>query len=80
MDLLLFLAIDSIEEAIAVSDEHLAGSFNGTLLVVTVLVLSFLGLYYSGEKFIQRAASSKLSKPVAIALMISIGIGLHNFW
>ncbi|MEO2201347.1 MAG: divalent cation transporter [Thaumarchaeota archaeon] len=77
--LLLFLAIDSIEEAIAVSDEHLAGSFNGTLLVVTVLVLSFLGLYYSGEKFIQRAASSKLSKPVAIALMISIGIGLHNF-
>ncbi len=77
--LLLFLAIDSIEEAIAVSDENLAGSFNGTLLVVTVLVLSFLGLYYSGEKFIQRAASSKLSKPVAIALMISIGIGLHNF-
>ena len=77
--LLLFLAIDSIEEAIEVSDESLAGSFNGVLLVATVIVLSFLGLYYSGSKLVERASSSKLAKPVAIALMISIGIGLHNF-
>jgi len=77
--LLFFLAIDSIEEALDVSEENLAGSFNGVLLVATVIVLSFLGLYYSGEKLIKRAASSRLSKPVAIALMISIGIGLHNF-
>ncbi|MBI1662294.1 MAG: divalent cation transporter [Nitrosopumilus sp.] len=77
--LLLFLALDSIEEAIEVSDESLSGSFNGALLVATVIVLSFLGLYYSGEKLVERANSSKLAKPVAIALMISIGIGLHNF-
>ena len=77
--LLLFLSFDSIEEAIEVSDESLAGSFNGTLLVATVVVLSFLGLYYTGEKLVQRASSSKFAKPVAIALMISIGIGLHNF-
>lgn len=77
--LLLFLAIDSIEEAIEVSNESLAGSFNGVLLVATVIVLSFLGLYYSGNKLVERAGSSKLTKPVAIALMISIGIGLHNF-
>ena len=77
--LLFFLAIDSIEEALDVSEENLADSFNGVLLVATVIVLSFLGLYYSGEKLIRRAASSRLSKPVAIALMISIGIGLHNF-
>ena len=77
--LLLFLAFDSIEEAIEVSNENLASSFNGTLLVATVVVLSFLGLYYSGEKLVQRANKSKLAKPVAIALMISIGIGLHNF-
>ena len=77
--LLLFLAIDSIEEALDVSEENLAGSFNGVLLVATVIVLSFLGLYYTGEKLIRRAASSRLSKPVAIALMISIGIGMHNF-
>ncbi|MFQ5496396.1 MAG: ZIP family metal transporter [Nitrosopumilus sp.] len=77
--LLLFLAFDSIEEAIDVSDESLAGSFNGSLLVATVVVLSFLGLYYSGEKLIKKADSAKLAKPIAIALMISIGIGLHNF-
>ncbi len=77
--LLLFLGIDSIEEAIEVSVENLAGSFNGTLLVATAVVLSFLGLYYSGEKLVKRAESSTISKPVAIALMIAIGIGLHNF-
>ena len=77
--LLLFLAIDSIEEAVEVSDESLADSFNGTLLVSTAVVLSFLGLYYSGNKLVKLADSSKLTKPVAIALMISIGIGLHNF-
>ena len=77
--LLLFLAIDSIEEAIEVSNENLADSFNGTLLITTVTVLSFLGLYYSGNKLIEKADSSKFTKPVAIALMISIGIGLHNF-
>jgi len=77
--LLLFLAIDSIEEALEVSEESLASSFNGALLVSTVIVASFLVLYYSGEKLVKRAESSKITKPVAIALMISIGIGLHNF-
>lgn len=77
--LLLFLGIDSVEEAIEVSEESLAGSFNGVLLVATVIVLSFLGLYYSGEKLVSRAQTSRITKPVAIALMISIGIGLHNF-
>ncbi len=77
--LLLFLAVDSIKEAVDVSDENLADSFNGTLLVSTVTVLSFLGLYYFGNKLVSKAGSSKFTKPVAIALMISIGIGLHNF-
>ena len=77
--LLLFLGIDSVEEALEVSKENLAGSFNGALLVATVLVASFLGLYYAGEKLVNRAKSSGITKPVAIALMISIGIGLHNF-
>ncbi|HSB50074.1 MAG TPA: divalent cation transporter, partial [Nitrosopumilaceae archaeon] len=77
--LLLFLGIDSVEEAIEVSDENLADSFNGTLLVATIVVLSFLGLYHSSEKLVKRAESSAIGKPVAIALMIAIGIGLHNF-
>jgi zinc transporter ZupT len=77
--LLLFLGIDSIVEALEVSKESLADSFNGVLLVSTISVLSFLGLYYAGEKLVKRAESSRMTKPVAIALMIAIGIGLHNF-
>lgn len=77
--LLLFLGIDSVEEALEVSRESLAGSFNGALLVATVIMLSFFGLYYTGEKLVKRTESSRMTKPVAIALMIAIGIGLHNF-
>ncbi len=78
--LLLFLALDSVEEALDVSaGGGLAGTFNGTMLVATVVTLSFLGLYYSGERLARRADSSGLAKPAAVALMISIGIGLHNF-
>ena len=77
--LLLFLGIDSIEEAFDVSSENLSGSSNGTLLIATTVVLSFLGLYYTSEKLTSKADSLKISKPVAIGLMIAIGIGLHNF-
>ena len=73
--LLLFLAIDSIEESIEVSNENLANSFNGTLLVATVTVLSFLALYYLGNKIVSKADSLNFSKPVAIGLMISIELG-----
>ena len=77
--LLLFLGIDSIEEALEVYEENLSQSFNGVLLVTTVIVVTFLGLYYVTEKLIKRAESSGIAKPVVIALMIAIGIGLHNF-
>jgi zinc transporter, ZIP family len=77
--LLLFLAIDSIEEALDVSAENLADIFNGTLLIATITIVSFLGLYYSGEKLVKKAESSRITKPLAVALMIAIGIGLHNF-
>ena len=77
--LLLFLGIDSIEEAFEVSEDNLNGSFNGALLIATTIVLSFLGLYYTSEKLTRNADSLRISKPVAIGLMIAIGIGLHNF-
>jgi len=76
--LLLFLGIDAIQEGLEISTTSLPGAFNGQLLVATVVVISFLGLYYSSEKLISRATSSNLTKPVAIGLMIAIGIGLHN--
>jgi len=77
--LLLFLGIDSVEEALEVYEENLSQSFNGVLLIATVIVASFLGLYYVAEKLVKRAGSSRITKPVAVALMIAIGIGLHNF-
>ena len=77
--LLLFLGIDAIEEAVSISNENLATSFNGILLIVTVTILSFLILYYLSQKLVNRAEYSKLTKPIAIAIMIAVGIGLHNF-
>jgi zinc transporter ZupT len=74
--LLIFLGIDSIEEGFEISAERLSGAFNGQLLIATVVVGSFVGLYYTAEKLVSRVSSA--SKSVAIALMVAIGIGLHN--
>ena len=73
--LLLFLAIDSTEEALEISSESIAGSFNGVLLISTVVLLSFLGLYYASGAI----SKSKSAGPAAVALMVAVGIGLHNF-
>jgi zinc transporter ZupT len=75
--LLLFLGIDAIEEGLEISSERLAGSFNGQLLIATVVIGSFVGLYYASEKLVSRATAS-ITKSVAIAFMVSVGIGLHN--
>lgn len=74
--LLLFLGIDSVEEALEISAESLAPSFNGVMLISTIIVVSFLGLYYAGERLVSGNMSAK---PLAVALMISVGIGVHNF-
>lgn len=77
--LLLFLGIDALVESFDISNENLSSSFNGPLLISTTTILSFLGLYYASEKLTSKSGLLKISKPVAIGLMISIGIGLHNF-
>ena len=48
------------------------------LLIATVIILSFLALYGVGKKLTKKAEFSKLSKGLAISLMIAIGIGFHN--
>ena len=77
--LLLFLGIDAIEETFEISKEHLSNSFNSPLLIITTIILSFLGLFYAGEKLTSKVGSLKISSSIAMGLMISIGIGLHNF-
>jgi len=76
--LLVFLGIDAIQEGFEVSQKNLSTNFNGGLLIVTITLLSLLGLYYVAEKLTSRTKLSIDSKPFAIGLMISIGIGLHN--
>lgn len=76
--LLVFLGIDAIQEGFEVSQKNLSTNFNGGLLIVTITLLSLLGLYYAAEKLTSRTSLSTDSKPFAIGLMISIGIGLHN--
>ena len=80
--LLLFLGIDAVEEALNVASESgLSASFNGTLLVFTVVVITFLGLHYFGERLVGGYANKSfgVAKPMAVALMIAASIGLHNF-
>lgn len=76
--LLLFLGIDTILEGFEVSKENFSANFNGELLIITITMISFLGLYYSAEKLTSRTGLTISSKPFAIGLMIAIGIGLHN--
>ena len=76
--LLLFLALDSLEEAFEISQNNLADSFNGTLLIGMVTILTFFGLYFASSQLISKTKFSKISTPVSISLMIAIGIGLHN--
>ena len=77
--LLLFLAFDAIEEASEISQSHLSDIFNGQLLIMTVTILSFLVLFSIGNSLIKKSQFSKISKPLAISLMIAVGIGFHNF-
>ena len=77
MGLLIFLGIDAMIEASEISESHLSSIFNGELLIATVVILSFLGLY-GLAKNLAKTEFSKLSKAVTISLMIAIGIGFHN--
>ena len=76
--LLLFLGIDAIVEALEVSSENLADVFNGPLLIATTVLISLFGLYYAGERLTKKSSLTRLANPYSVALMISIGIGLHN--
>ncbi len=77
MGLLIFLGIDAMIEAAEISESHLSSIFNGELLIATVVILSFLGLY-GLAKNLAKTEFSKISKAVTISLMIAIGIGFHN--
>jgi len=78
--LLLFLGIDAVVEANEISAETVAGSIGGAVLIATVTVVSFLGLLYASERLVERNNVQKtaIAGASSIALMIAVGIGLHN--
>ncbi|MXY37892.1 MAG: divalent cation transporter [Cenarchaeum sp. SB0664_bin_35] len=71
--LLIFLGVDAIEEALEVSGESLAGAINGPLLILVAASGAFLLLQYVGGRF------QSHHTPITAAVLVSIGIGLHNF-
>lgn len=73
--LLLFLGVDSVEEAAEVASENLSGSMNSMLMIFAVAAVSFLALQYAGG----RLAKAGSGAPATAALLVAIGIGLHNF-
>lgn len=74
--LLLFIGVDSAEEALEVSAENLAGSMNGALLALVSAGCAFLALQYVSGRLVSTAGSGSA---MGAALMVSVGIGLHNF-
>lgn len=78
--LLLFLGIDAVMEANEISAATVAGSIGGAALIATVAVISFLGLLYISERLVERSPVQKatIAGVSSVALMIAVGIGLHN--
>ncbi|MCI0560324.1 MAG: divalent cation transporter, partial [Nitrososphaera sp.] len=78
--LLIFLGIDALVEANEIALENVAGAFRGQLLIATGAAVSFLALMYVSDRLIGRVGSrtSVVMGPFAVALMIAVGIGLHN--
>lgn len=75
--LLVFLGIDALVEGNEMAMEGVAGAFRGQLLIATVAIVSFLALMYVSNRLVDGGVR-KIQKPFAIALMVAIGIGLHN--
>jgi zinc transporter ZupT len=72
--LLVFLAIDTLAEALELAGEA-AGAFHAPILVWIVTLATLLGLLAMTAR--RRARGGGLS-PLAVAALIALGIGLHN--
>jgi len=77
--LLTFLAVDALEEALDLAGRIPAG-VAGPGLVVLGVAGSYLGLTWVSHYFsARRKASAGHLSPVQLALLIAVGIGVHNF-
>lgn len=74
--LLLFLLVDTFHEGLEAS-EAVPSSFQGLMLLVFAALAAFLAVDGLGAWLRGRGESS--SSPWMVALLIAVGIGLHNF-
>jgi zinc transporter ZupT len=73
--LLVFLAVDALDEALEAAG-GVAGAFQGLGLIVIGFVVALAALY-ALDGWLRERRKGKLS-PLYIAMLIAIGIGLHN--
>jgi zinc transporter, ZIP family len=77
--LLLFLGIDSLEEALEAA-ALVPEPYQGSAIVVIGFLLTILGLYaVSGRLNRGMAAEGRASTPLLLAYSVAFGIGIHNF-
>jgi ZIP family zinc transporter len=78
--LLAFLFVDAMHEGLDGASE-LAGAYQGTALLVGAAAAAYLGLEVTGQWLRRARAERKAahSPGSVLALLIAIGIGLHNF-
>jgi ZIP family zinc transporter len=79
--LLAFLLVDAVQEGLEGASQ-LAGAFQGTALFIGAAGTSYLGLEVTGQWLRAVRARRKAlasSAGSVLALLIAIGIGLHNF-
>jgi len=76
--LLLFLAVDAMNEAFELSN-RVPGPFQGIPLLILGLVVSFFGLEMISERALSSNSSKgAVKKALLLAYLIALGIGLHN--
>lgn len=73
--LLVFLAVDALDEALEVAGD-VAGAFQGVGLIVLGVTVALAALY-ALDGWMRQRRRGNLS-PLYIALLIAVGIGLHN--
>jgi len=74
--LLVFLFVDTAEDALEAAGA-LAESFQGVTLFSVVAILAYLGIEALGKRL--ETGKGALSAAWVTALLVAIGIGLHNF-
>lgn len=87
--ILLFLFVDIVHEGIEIIENPFNESLIGTNSIVNAMVypailflgfcIGLLGLVYYESRFVNSDETKNIDKAKRLAMMISIGIGLHNF-